>query len=39
MVVTSGEEIVWLVGERTDNRFRIDSTTVNVLEIEAVCIK
>ena len=39
MVVTSGEEIVWLVGERTDNRFRIDATTVNVLEIEVVCTK
>lgn len=39
MVVTSGEEIVWLVGERTDNRFRIDATTVNVLEIKVVCTK
>ncbi|WP_281644037.1 tRNA lysidine(34) synthetase TilS [Bacteroides zoogleoformans] len=28
-----GEEIIWLVGERTDNRFRIDEKTKNVLVI------
>ena len=39
MVVTSGEEIVWLVNERTDNRFRIDSKTVNVVEIEVLSSK
>lgn len=39
IVVTSGEEIVWLVNERTDNRFRIDSKTVNVVEIEVLSSK
>ena len=39
MVVTSGEEIVWVVNERTDNRFRIDSKTVNVVEIEVLSSK
>lgn len=38
MVVTSGDEIVWLVNERTDNRFCVDSKTDKVLEI-AVCKK
>lgn len=33
MVVTSGEDIVWLVNERTDNRFCIDSNTKNVIEV------
>ncbi|WP_373846911.1 tRNA lysidine(34) synthetase TilS [Bacteroides heparinolyticus] len=28
-----GEDIIWLVGERTDNRFRIDEKTKNVLII------
>lgn len=38
MVVTSGEDIVWIVNERTDNRFRIDSDTkrVMVIEVEAL---
>ncbi|MEG1685920.1 MAG: tRNA lysidine(34) synthetase TilS C-terminal domain-containing protein, partial [Bacteroides sp.] len=26
-VLCSGEEIVWLVGERADNRFKVDETT------------
>lgn len=30
-VLCSGEDIVWLVGERTDNRFKIDETTKRVL--------
>lgn len=32
-VLCSGDDIVWLVGERPDNRFRIDETTRNVLLI------
>lgn len=32
-VVCSGEDIVWLVGERSDNRFRITGETKNVLII------
>lgn len=39
MVVTSGDEIVWLVNERTDNRFRVDSNTKNVLELEILPAK
>lgn len=30
-VLCCGEEIVWLVGERTDNRYRVDATTQNLL--------
>ena len=35
-VVTSGNDIVWLVGERTDNRFRVsdDTRRVVVLTVE-----
>ena len=32
-VVSSGEDIVWLVNERTDNRFRITEKTTRVLRI------
>ena len=32
-VLTSGEEIVWLVGRRIDNRHKITSRTENVLRI------
>ena len=32
-VVSSGEDIVWLVNERTDNRFRITEKTTRVLKI------
>lgn len=32
-VLCCGEEIVWLIGERTDNRFRIDETTRRVIVI------
>lgn len=30
-VLCSGERIAWLIGERTDNRFRIDETTKRVV--------
>ena len=30
-VLCAGEEIVWLIGERTDNRFKIDEKTKRVL--------
>lgn len=30
-VLCCGDEIVWLVGERTDNRYRVDATTQNLL--------
>ena len=29
-VLCCGEEIVWLVGERTDNRFKVDETTTRI---------
>lgn len=32
-VVCSGEDIVWLVNERTDNRFRVTEKTVRVLMV------
>ncbi|WP_321517941.1 tRNA lysidine(34) synthetase TilS [uncultured Bacteroides sp.] len=35
-VLCSGEQIVWLVGERTDNRFRIDKDTKNVLILRLI---
>lgn len=37
LVICSGNDIVWLVGERSDNRFRIDSQTRFVLQVDAVC--
>jgi tRNA(Ile)-lysidine synthase len=27
-------EIVWIIGERSDNRFRISETTTDILKIE-----
>lgn len=30
-LLCSGDDIVWIVGERTDNRFRIDEKTKSVL--------
>jgi tRNA(Ile)-lysidine synthase len=32
-VVTSGDDIVWVAGRRTDNRFRVGPATENVLRI------
>ena len=32
-VLVSGEDIVWLVGHRTDERFRITNRTENILKI------
>lgn len=32
-ILCCGEEIAWLIGERTDNRFRIDETTRKVIII------
>lgn len=30
-VLCCGEHIAWLIGERTDNRFRIDKTTKRIV--------
>lgn len=35
-VLCCGEDIVWLVGERVDNRFRIDEHTRKVLRIQVI---
>ena len=35
-VLCCGDDIIWLVGERTDNRYRITSSTINVLKIELI---
>lgn len=32
-LLCSGENIIWIVGERTDNRYRIDEMTKNVLRV------
>ena len=32
-VLVSGEDIVWVVGRRTDDRFRIGSNTENILKV------
>lgn len=33
-VLLSGEEVVWIVGERADDRFKITSQTINVFAVE-----
>lgn len=35
-VLIDGDSIVWVIGERTDNRYRIDKQTKNILKIELV---
>ena len=35
-VVCSGEDIVWLVNERTDNRFRVTEKTARVLKVRVL---
>ncbi len=37
-VLVSGDDIVWVVGRRTDNRYRIGSKTENVLKIKKYTI-
>ena len=32
-LLVSGGDIVWVIGERTDNRFRIDTQTENILKV------
>lgn len=33
MVVVSGEDIVWVVGRRIDDRYKVDGSTENILQI------
>jgi tRNA(Ile)-lysidine synthase len=35
-ILLSGDEIVWIVGERTDDRFKITEKSVDVFIVEAV---
>jgi tRNA(Ile)-lysidine synthase len=37
-VLLSGEEIVWIVGRRTDDRFRVGPHTENILKIKKLTI-
>lgn len=37
-VLVSGEDIVWVVGRRTDDRFRIGANTENILKITKITI-
>ena len=37
-VLVSGEDIVWVVGRRTDDRFRIGNNTENILKITKLTI-
>lgn len=32
-LLTSGNEIVWIVGHRTDNRFKVDENTCQILQV------
>jgi len=36
-IITSGSQIVWIVGHRIDNRYKISDKTKNILQIEVVC--
>ncbi len=36
LILESGGNIVWIIGERIDNRFRITGSTTRSLRIEAV---
>lgn len=35
-VLCSSNHIIWLIGERTDNRFRIDGTTRRIIIVKAI---
>ena len=37
-VLVSGEDIVWIVGRRTDERFRVGNNTENILKITKLTI-
>jgi tRNA(Ile)-lysidine synthase len=36
-LLCSGEQVIWIVGERADNRFRIEKTTENILIAKFSC--
>ncbi|MBA7555014.1 hypothetical protein ES705_47658 [subsurface metagenome] len=33
-ILTSGDKIVWVLGKRIDNRFRVEKETNEILEIK-----
>lgn len=35
-ILTSGDDIVWIVGHRSDNRFRVSDETSSVLKVEII---
>jgi tRNA(Ile)-lysidine synthase len=35
-LLCSGEDIIWIIGARTDNRFRMDKTTKNIFTVKAI---
>jgi tRNA(Ile)-lysidine synthase len=39
MVLTSGQQVAWVIGLRPDNRFRVTEKTIQVLEIRQTPIK
>ena len=36
-LLASGDDIVWIVGERNDNRFKITENTKQIISIEQIC--
>lgn len=35
-ILTNGDDIIWVVGRRTDNRYKIDESTSKILEISLI---
>jgi len=35
-VIESNKKIIWIVGKRIDNRFRITSATTNILKVDLI---
>ena len=36
-ILSTGDDIVWIVGERNDNRFKITENTKHIISIECIC--
>ena len=36
-LLASGDDIVWIVGERNDDRFKISENTKQIISIEQIC--
>lgn len=36
-VATQGDDIIWLIGHRSDNRYRVTDTTRRILKLSVVC--